>query len=81
MLIHDGQYSAIEYSGHRGWGHSSLNDALAFGTLAGVKQLVPFHHDPDHTDADLDRLIAEAIDETKPQFKVTAGFEGAVFEL
>ena len=46
-----------------------------------MKQLVPFHHDPDHTDADLDRLIAQAIDESKPDYLVTPGIEGTVFEL
>ena len=81
LLIHDGQYSAAEYPGHCGWGHSSLNQTLAFGTLTGVKQLVPFHHDPDHTDNDLDRLIAEAIEETKPAYQVSSGIEGAIFEL
>jgi phosphoribosyl 1,2-cyclic phosphodiesterase len=81
LLIHDGQYSAAEYPGHCGWGHSSLNQTLDFGTLTGVKQLVPFHHDPGHTDADLDRLIAQAIEETKPGFQVTPGIEGTVFDL
>jgi len=81
LLIHDGQYSAAEYPGHCGWGHSSLNQTLDFGTLTEVKQLVPFHHDPDHTDTDLDRLIAQAIEETKPGYQVTPGIEGTVFEL
>jgi len=81
LLIHDGQYSATEYPGHCGWGHSSLNQTLDFGTLTEVKQLVPFHHDPDHTDTDLDRLIAQAIDQTKPGYQVTPGIEGTIFEL
>src|SRR5436309_1101909 len=38
LLIHDSQYSAAEYPGHCGWGHSSLNHALDFGSLAEVKQ-------------------------------------------
>ena len=81
LLIHDSQYSAAEYPGHCGWGHSSLNQTLDFGTLTEVKQLVPFHHDPDHTDADLDRLMAEAIEERKPGYRVTPGIEGTIFEL
>jgi len=81
LLIHDGQYSAAEYPGHCGWGHSSLNQTLDFGTLTEVKQLVPFHHDPDHTDADLDRLIAQAVEQTKPGYQVTPGIEGTIFEL
>ena len=81
LLIHDGQYSAAEYSCHCGWGHSSLAQAMDFGALAEVRQLVPFHHDPDHTDVVLDRLIAEAIEATKPPFQVTPGMEGATFSL
>ncbi len=81
LLIHDSQYSAAEYPRHCGWGHSSLNQTLAFGTMSEVKQLVPFHHDPNHTDTDLDRLMAEAIEETKPGYQVTPGIEGTVFEL
>ena len=81
LLIHDGQYSAAEYPGHCGWGHSSLNQTLDFGTLSEVKHLVPFHHDPDHTDADLDRLMEQAIEETKPGYRVTPGIEGTIFEL
>ncbi len=81
LLIHDSQYSAAEYPGHCGWGHSSLNQTLDFGTLTEVKQLVPFHHDPDHTDTDLDRLMAQAVEERKPSYQVTPGIEGTVFEL
>ncbi len=81
LLIHDSQYSAGEYACHCGWGHSSLNQTLDFGTLTGVKRLVPFHHDPDHTDADLDNLLAEAMDTAKPTYTVTPGIEGTVFEL
>lgn len=81
VLIHDSQYSAAEYPGYCGWGHSSLNQTLDFGTLTEVKQLVPFHHDPGHTDTNLDRLMAQAIEETRPAYRVTPGIEGTVFEL
>ena len=81
LLIHDGQYSAQEYLGHVGWGHSSLRQSLDFATLSGVKHLVPFHHDPGHTDADLDHLMGEAIAYARPAFRVTPGLEGATFEI
>ena len=81
LLIHDGQYSAAEYPGHCGWGHSSLAHALDFATLTAVKHLVPFHHDPGHSDIELDRLLAEAIAERKPACLVTPGTEGTVFAL
>jgi phosphoribosyl 1,2-cyclic phosphodiesterase len=81
LLIHDAQYSPEEYPQHIGWGHSSLQHALAFATLVGAKHLVPFHHDPAHTDADLDRLIAEAVHMAPPAFPVTPGTEGVTFTL
>jgi phosphoribosyl 1,2-cyclic phosphodiesterase len=81
LLIHDGQYSAAEYPSHWGWGHSSLKQTLEFGTMTEVKQLVPFHHDPGHTDEDLDRLMAQALEEAKPGYRVTPGLEGTVLEV
>jgi phosphoribosyl 1,2-cyclic phosphodiesterase len=81
LLIHDAQYTSDEYARRVGWGHSSLQQALAFAALAAVKHFVPFHHDPAHTDDDLDRWIASARAEARPTFAVTAGTEGAAFEL
>jgi len=81
LLIHDAQYSAEEYSEHVGWGHSALQHTFAFAALAEVKQLVLFHHDPAHTDDDLDRLIGQAVTAAKPAFQVTPGYEGATFDL
>ena len=81
LLIHDSQYDAHEYSGHVGWGHSSVAQSLGFGALSEVKHLVPFHHDPSHTDDDLDRLYGEAIADGNPAFRVTPGHEGATFEI
>jgi hypothetical protein len=49
--------------------------------LTQVRQLVPFHHDPDHTDADLDLLMAQAVERTRPACLVTPGMEGSVFEI
>ncbi len=81
LLIHDGQYSDEEYRDRVGWGHSSLRDAFKFAALCEVKKLVPFHHDPSHTDDDLDRLMAATVHEVEPSFAVTPGAEGAAFEL
>jgi ribonuclease BN (tRNA processing enzyme) len=81
LLIHDAQYSAREYLDSIGFGHSSIAQALQFAALAGVAQLVPFHHDPAHSDEDLDRLIGEAVAAAHPNFAVTPGMEGAVLRL
>lgn len=81
LLIHDAQYSNEEYAKCVGWGHSSVQQAIAFAALAAAKHLVLFHHDPTHTDEDLDLLATEAIAAARPPFPVTIGAEGAVFDL
>jgi phosphoribosyl 1,2-cyclic phosphodiesterase len=56
LLIHDCQYSDEEYADHRGWGHSGLGDALEFAARTGARSTLLFHHDPLHTDSELDAL-------------------------
>jgi phosphoribosyl 1,2-cyclic phosphodiesterase len=60
VLLHDGQYRDHEYRAHVGWGHSSIGDAMEFANKADVDKLVLFHHDPYHTDDELEGLLAEA---------------------
>ena len=60
MLIHDAQYTDLEYLDHVGWGHSSVSQALSFGSMTGARRLLLFHHDPRHTDEDLDTHQARA---------------------
>ena len=56
VLLHDCQYSETEYEGFVGFGHSSVADAVAFGELAAVDRLFLFHHDPLHSDTELEAL-------------------------
>ena len=81
LLIHDSQYSGAEYACHCGWGHSSIDQALAFSSLSDVRRLLPFHHDPAHSDADLDRILNEAMQGAKPVFQVIPALEGATISL
>jgi phosphoribosyl 1,2-cyclic phosphodiesterase len=60
LLIHDCQYDDAEYDARRGWGHSRLSDALTFALRTGCDRLVLTHHDPEHDDAHLERLRAQA---------------------
>ncbi len=53
ILIHDSQYSEEQYTGSfttQGFGHSTTEMACQVAQEAGVKQLVLFHHDPNHND-------------------------------
>lgn len=58
ILIHDATYTAAEYERHRGWGHSTYEDAVALALDAGVEELVLFHHRPERSDEEVDRAVA-----------------------
>ena len=60
VMLHDAQYRDEEYGNHVGWGHSGIGDTMEFARRAEVRELVLFHHDPYHTDDDLDELLAAA---------------------
>jgi len=81
LLIHDAQYSDEEYASRPGFGHSSLRLAIQFAELAGVRHLVPVHHDPTHSDDMLDDFFAATLREMRPACRTTPGQEGMVFEL
>lgn len=51
VLIYDSQYTPREYkTAKKSWGHSTWEEGVAIAREARVKQLVLFHHDPDHDD-------------------------------
>lgn len=62
VLLHDAQYTEGEYSERVGWGHSSVEDAATLAMMSNAKNLVLFHHDPEHDDTDLERMAARAGD-------------------
>jgi phosphoribosyl 1,2-cyclic phosphodiesterase len=59
LLIADGHYTEEEYASKVGWGHSSIPLLLDVAYEAQVKQLVIFHHDPQHSDKFLDEFWME----------------------
>ena len=81
LLLHDAQYTREEYPERAGWGHSTMHDALAFGRLAGVRHLAPFHHDPSRDDTALEKALDAALSDIKPDFPVTPAAEGRSFDL
>jgi ribonuclease BN (tRNA processing enzyme) len=60
ILFHDCQYSEAEYEARVGFGHSSVADAVGLAELAGVDRLFLFHHDPLHSDTELEALQQRA---------------------
>jgi phosphoribosyl 1,2-cyclic phosphodiesterase len=59
LLLHDAQYTEQEYRNRIGWGHSSMSDAVKFAALADTKHLLLAHHDPCHTDEQLDEMFTD----------------------
>lgn len=60
LLIHDAMYTPEELDTHRGWGHSSYEEAVELAAETGAGKLVLFHHEPEHDDAAMDALLAAA---------------------
>lgn len=79
LLIHDAMYTPQELERHRGWGHSTYEEAVTLAQEAGVKRLVLFHHEPEHSDEAMDGLLAAARRFAKKEsrsLEVTAAQEG-----
>ena len=81
LLIHDTQYTPEEYQDRIGFGHSNMVQAFEFAALANARRFVPFHHDPAHSDDQIDLMITRAVQEIKPNFDVTPGLEGVMLDL
>jgi phosphoribosyl 1,2-cyclic phosphodiesterase len=61
ILIYDAQYLPEEYEARRrGWGHSHWREAVNVVMESGAKELVLYHHDPDHSDSIVDKVVADA---------------------
>ena len=80
LLIHDTQYTDAEYENKIGWGHSSYSHALSLATTAEVAALVTFHHDPEHSDQQLDTLHAD-LATASGDIQIHPGLAGAVIEM
>ncbi len=60
LVVYDSTYTDKEFEGKIGWGHSTWQEGIRLCKLAGAKKLAIFHHDPDHEDAFMEELEAEA---------------------
>ena len=80
LLIHDAQFSSEEYELRNGWGHSSIKDTLKLAELAGVRSLSLFHHDPSHTDAQLEMWFTQ-LNLSQYPYDVAYAIESETIEL
>ena len=76
LLLHDAQYTSEEYQNKMGWGHSSIEDAGRFASIAGVKQVLFSHHDPYRSDAQVNEMFAAFKKNTNYQYTCEPAKEG-----
>jgi phosphoribosyl 1,2-cyclic phosphodiesterase len=80
LLILDAQYTDEEYQRHIGWGHSSLSSVVSLALDADVRQLLLFHHDPNHDDEMIDTMVEHAralVAKSGKPLEVAAAQEGS----
>jgi phosphoribosyl 1,2-cyclic phosphodiesterase len=78
LLIHDCQYTDEEYEGRVGFGHSSAVDVAAFAAKVGARRLALFHHDPFHSDDELDAIRERVVERWSVEpARVVIAAEGA----
>ena len=61
LLIHDCQYTPTEYEDRLGWGHSTTDQVARFAQRAEVDRVLLFHHDPMHSDDQLDAMRDDVV--------------------
>jgi ribonuclease BN (tRNA processing enzyme) len=83
LLVHDGQYTEDEYSAKADWGHSTAAFAVHVAAEAHAKKLLLTHHDPSHSDRDLDRILTQArrLPEAKGIEDVSSAHEAQSIDL
>jgi phosphoribosyl 1,2-cyclic phosphodiesterase len=84
LLVHDTQYTNAEYlKGKLGWGHSTFEWAIKSAHKANVKHLVLFHHDPERSDAALEKLVDQyrAAVKGKTKMQISIAQERRTFEV
>ncbi len=82
VVLHDAQYLREEYETRIGWGHSCVDDAVAFCRAVDARRLVLFHHEPERSDRALESLQDRARELTGGgQLPPLLAHEGMVLEL
>ena len=61
-LLHDCQFFEEEYATRCGWGHSTPRQAVRLAAEADVRRLILFHHDPSHSDEQVEAVAEDARD-------------------
>ena len=76
VVIHDAQYTREEWVKKSTWGHSTYESGVALAKEGNADALILFHHDPAHTDREMDALEDAAQTYAGPSLDVIAAKEG-----
>ena len=63
LLLCDAQYTREEYETRRGYGHSSIDNALLLKEKSGCRKMLLVHHDPYGSDKKLQEIEKSIIDD------------------
>jgi phosphoribosyl 1,2-cyclic phosphodiesterase len=83
-LIHDAMYLDQIIQARAGWGHSTPRQAVDLAREGRCRRLILFHHEPEHDDAALDRLVQDTREyaaRTAPKLQVEPAVEGMRFSI
>jgi phosphoribosyl 1,2-cyclic phosphodiesterase len=84
LVIHDAQFTAPEYANKIGWGHSTVEYAVAMCRASGAARLALTHHDPLRTDRAIEEIVRNACDQcgiSPPALDIFAAAEGQELRL
>jgi phosphoribosyl 1,2-cyclic phosphodiesterase len=83
LLVHDGQYTEDEFAAKADWGHSTAAFAVHVAGECGAKRLLLSHHDPSHTDREVDKIVglARRLPEAKRVEDISAAHESESLDL
>jgi phosphoribosyl 1,2-cyclic phosphodiesterase len=87
LLIFDAQYTfADACTVKEDWGHSNNLIGVEMAQKAGVRHLVLYHQDPNHSDEDLDRLLEDtrklsALLTREQPLEVSIAWDGLILQI
>ena len=84
LVIHDAQYTLSEYADKVGWGHSTVDYAVAMCREAKTARVALTHHDPARTDDAIEEILGGIRSEeanAAAKLDIFAAAEGQSLEL
>jgi phosphoribosyl 1,2-cyclic phosphodiesterase len=86
VLSVDATFTEDEYHGRHdgveryGWGHATDEHAIRFGEESNAKKILLYHHAPEHTDIELDRIARKARVQSEKTSMCVDGMETIIGE-